>query len=101
MLNSNLNAGEHIIWSHAVQKDAKNNETTEKGLITNLRAIKAYPTTKDNPQGKFTAIGWLDLSDSIVINQIQKFKGTHVGLFEGPSREGKPSSTTAGINSSV
>jgi hypothetical protein len=101
MLNRTFNAGEQVIWSHIVQKGVLNKEVTEKWFITNMRAIKVYPATKDNPQEKFTAMGWLDLSDSVVMNQIHKAKGNRVGSFEGNSREGTFAGAVAGISSSV
>lgn len=101
MLNSNLNPGEQVIWSHNLRKGVFDKEVTEKWLITNMRAIKIYPVTKDNPQEKFTAVGWLDLSDSVVMNQIHRAKGNRVGAFEGTSRDGVFAGTVGGVSSSV
>jgi hypothetical protein len=101
MLNRDSNPGEQVIWSHTIQKGMLNKETTEKWLITNMRAIKQFPTTKDNPQEKFVALGWLDLTDSVVMNQIRKSKGNRVGSFAGVSGGGGFAGTTSGINTST
>ena len=83
MLNRSFNVGEQVIWSHAIEKGVFNKEIVERWFITNMRAIKQFPVTKDNPQEKFVAVGWLDLSDSVVMNQFRKSKGTRVGSFAG------------------
>ena len=94
ILNRDLDTGEQIIWSHIIEKGVLNKEVTERWLITNLRAIKHSPVTKENPQEKFVSIGWLDLSDCVVMNQFRKSKGYRVGSFAGTYRTG----TFAGIN---
>jgi hypothetical protein len=99
MLNHSFNAGEQIIWSHTIQKGVLNKETTEKWFITNMRAIKQFPATKDNPQEKFMAIGWLDLSDSVVMNQYRRSKGIRAGSFAGVQGGGRFAGTASGINS--
>jgi hypothetical protein len=100
MLSRDFNPGEQVIWSHTIQKGVLNKETTEKWLITNMRSIKQFPATKDNPQEKFVALGWLDLTDSVVMNQIRKSKGNRVGSFAGVSGGGGFAGTTSGINTS-
>jgi len=101
MLNRNFNAGEQVIWSHTVQKGVFSKETAERWLITNMRAIKQFPVTKDNPQEKFLAIGWLDLSDSVVMNQFRKSKGNRVGTFAGVYGTGVFGGTATGISSTT
>ena len=100
MLNRNFNTGEQVIWSHTVEKGVLSKEVAERWIITNMRAIKQFPATKDNPQEKFVAIGWLDLSDSVVMNQFRKSKGNRVGTFAGAYTTGAFAGTTTGINSS-
>ncbi len=56
MLNRDFNPGEQVIWSHTVNKGVLSKEIAERWLITNMRAIKQFPVTKDNPQEKFVAI---------------------------------------------
>jgi hypothetical protein len=82
MLNRNFNAGEQIIWSHMVNKGLVSKEITERWIITNMRAIKQFPVSKDNLQEKFSAIG-LDVSDTVVMNQFRRSKGNRVGSFVG------------------
>jgi hypothetical protein len=101
MLNRDFNAGEQVIWSHIIQKSLLNKETTEKWFITNMRAIKQFPATKDSPQEKFAAIGWLDLSDSVVMNQCRRSKGIRVGSFAGVYGGGGFAGTASGINSGI
>ena len=101
MLNRNFNAGEQVIWSHTVQKGVFSKETAEKWFITNMRAIKQFPVTKDNPQEKFSAIGWLDLSDSVVLNKFRKSKGNRVGTFAGVYGGGGFAGTGTGISTST
>jgi hypothetical protein len=101
ILNRNFNAGEQVIWSHKVQKGLFSKETAERWFITNMRAIKQFPVTKDNPQEKFSAIGWLDLSDSVVMNQFRKSKGNRVGTFAGVYGGGGFAGTGTGISSST
>jgi hypothetical protein len=101
MLNRNFNDGEQVIWSHTVRKGVLSKETTEKWFITNMRAIKQFPVTKDNPQEKFLAIGWPDLSDSVVMNQFRKSKGNRVGSFAGVYSTGAFAGTATGISSST
>ena len=101
MLNRNFNAGEQVIWSHTVQKGVFSKETAERWFITNMRAIKQFPVTKDNPQEKFSAIGWLDLSDSVVMNQFRKSKGNRVGSFAGVYSTGVFAGTATGVTSST
>jgi hypothetical protein len=101
MLNRNLNAGEQVIWGHTVQKGIFSKETTERWWITNMRAIKQFPVTKDNPQEKFLAIGWRDLSDSVVMNQFRKSKGNRVGTFAGVYGGGGFAGTGTGVSSST
>jgi hypothetical protein len=99
MLNRNFNAGEQLIWSHRLQKGLLSKEITEKWFITNMRAIKRFPVTKDNPQEKFAAIGWLELSDSVVMNQFRRSKGNKIGSFAGVYRGGGFAGTASGVNS--
>jgi hypothetical protein len=101
MLNRNFNAGEQVIWSHTLEKGVFSKEVTERWLITNMRAIKQFPATKDNPQEKFIAIGWLDLSDSVVMNQVRKSRGNRVGSFAGVYGAGAFAGTATGISSST
>jgi hypothetical protein len=98
MLNRNLNAGEQVIWSHTVQKGVLSKETAERWLITNMRAIKQFPVTKDNQQEKFAAVGWLDLTDSVVMNQLRRSRGNRVGSFAGVYGGGGFAGTAASIN---
>lgn len=99
MLNRNFNQGEQAIWSHTVQQGMLNKETTERWLITNIRAIKQFPASKDNPQEKFAAVGWLDLSDSVVMNLVRKSKGNRVGSFTGVYGGGGFAGTATSITS--
>ncbi len=101
MLNRNFNAGEQVIWSHTINKGILNKEIAERWIITNMRAIKQFPETKDNPQEKFVAIGWQDLSDSVVMNQFRKSKGNRVGSFVGAYSTGAFAGTATGVNSST
>ena len=100
MLNRDFNTGEQVIWSHTVNKGVLNKEIAERWIITNMRVIKQFPVTKDNPQEKFVAIGWLDLSDSVVMNQFRKSKGNRVGSFAGVYSTGAFAGTATGITSS-
>ena len=60
---------------------------------------QAFSVTKDNPQERFMAVGWLDLSDSVVMNQVRKSKGSRVGSFAGVYGGGGFVGTTTGISS--
>ena len=99
MLDRSFNAGEQVIWSHTVGRGAFSKVTTERWFITNMRAIKQFPASKDNPQEKFVAIGWLDLSDSVVMNQVRKSKGNRVGSFAGVTGGGGFAGTASGASS--
>jgi len=101
MLNRNFNAGEQVIWSHTVQKGVFSKEAAERWFITNMRAIKQFLVTKDNLQEKFSAIGWLDLSDSVVMNEFRNSKGNRVGTFAGVYGGGGFAGTGTGISSST
>lgn len=101
MLNRNFNTGEQVIWSHTIDKGVLSKEIAERWIITNMRAIRQFPVTKDNPQEKFVAIGWLDLSDSVVMNQFRKSKGNRVGSFAGVYSTGAFVGTATGITSST
>jgi hypothetical protein len=101
MLNRNFNPGEQVIWSHMVQKGVFSKKITEKWFITNMRAIKVFPATDDNPQEKFAALGWLDLTDSVVMNQLRRSKGNRVGSFAGVYGGGGFAGTATSISSSV
>ena len=83
MLNSGFNAGEQVIWSHNVEQGVVHKETAQKWFITNMRAMKQFPPTDTDPQEKFTAVGWLDLTDSVVLNLVHKSRGSRVGVFAG------------------
>jgi len=99
MLNRDFNLGEQVIWSHTFEKGVFSKEITERWYITNMRAIKQFPASKNNPQEKFVAIGWLDLSDSLVMNQVRKSKGNKVGSFAGVYGGGGFAGTAAGVSS--
>jgi len=101
MLNRNFNPEEQVIWSHTVQKGLLNKEITEKWFITNMRAIKQFPASKDNTQEKLVTLGWRDLTDSVVMNQIRKSKGSRVGSFAGVYGGGGFAGTASGINTST
>ena len=99
MLNRSLNAGEQVIWSHSVSKGVFSKETAERWFVTNMRAIKQFLVTKDNSQEKFVALGWLDLSDLLVMNKFRKSKGNRVGSFAGAYAGGPFAGTAAGFSS--
>jgi len=96
ILNRNLNPGEQILWNHVVKKGVLHKEVAEKWIITNMRAIKQYQVTKENPQEKFLAVG-LDVCDVIVMNQFRSSKGDRVGSFAGTYSYGG----VAGVGTSV
>jgi hypothetical protein len=100
ILNRNFNAGEQVIWSHVVKKGIVSKEIAERWIITNMRAIKQFPVTKDNLQERFTAIG-LDVSDTVVMNQFRRSKGNRVGSFVGSYGGGGYVGTGSGISSST
>jgi hypothetical protein len=100
MLNRNFNAGEQIIWSHMVKKGLVSKEITERWIITNMRAIKQFPVSKDNLQERFSAIG-LDVSDTVVMNQFRRSKGDRVGSFVGSYGGGGVVGTGTGFSSSI
>ncbi|HMK94409.1 MAG TPA: hypothetical protein VK536_03310 [Candidatus Limnocylindrales bacterium] len=99
MLNRSFNTSEQVIWSHTARKGVFNKEITERWFITNMRAIKQYPVTKDNQQEKFLALGWLDLSDSVVMNQFRNSKGNRIGSFAGVYGGGGFAGAATGISS--
>lgn len=80
--NMSMNPGEQTLWVHEVSKGVFHKETVEKWVITNLRAFRFYPQTKDSPQGRLAAIG-LAISDTVVMNQYRSSKGNRVGTFSG------------------
>jgi hypothetical protein len=88
------------IWSHTVKKGIISKEIAERWIITNMRAIKQFPVTKDNPQEKFGAIG-LDISDTVVMNQFRRSKGNRVGSFVGSYGGGGVIGTGSSISSST
>jgi hypothetical protein len=100
MLNRNFNAGEQVLWSHTVKRGILRKEIAERWTITNMRAIKQFPVTKDNPQEKFEAIG-LDVSDTVVMNKFRRSKGNRVGSFVGAYGGGEFVGTGTGMSSST
>lgn len=87
ILNFNLNDGEEVLWVHEVKRGLIHKETVEKWIITNLRAIKFYPETKDRPKPEMNAIGHI-MADVVVMNQHRKSTGDRVGTFTGSYRYG-------------
>lgn len=85
--NLNLNEGEAVLWVHEVKKGIIHRETVEKWIITNLRAIKYYPKTKDRPRGEMIAVGHL-MADVIVMNQHRRSTSDRVGTFTGGYKGG-------------
>jgi hypothetical protein len=100
IVNRNFNSGEQVIWSHIVKKGIVSKEIAERWIITNMRAIKQFPVTKDNPQERFLAIG-LDASDTVVMNQFRRSKGNRVGSFVGSYSGGGIVGTGTGLSSSI
>jgi len=101
MLNRGFNDGEQVIWSHIIEKGVFSKETTERWLITNMRAIKHFPVTKDSPQERLMSIGWQDLSDSVVMNQFRRSKGYRVGSFTGTYVTGAFAGTGTSFNTGI
>lgn len=100
ILNRNLNPDEQILWSHVVKKGVLHKEVAERWIITNIRAIKQYPVTKENPQEKFLAIG-LDVCDVVVMNQFRSSKGDRVGSFAGTYGHGGVVGTGTSVSAST
>jgi hypothetical protein len=82
ILNFNLNENEQAIWTHEITKGILKKEVVERWIITNLRALKFFPMTKERPKANMTAVG-LAISDTVVMNQYRNSKGSRVGTFTG------------------
>jgi len=80
--NPDLNEGEQILWVHEVTRGIFHKETVEKWIITNLRAMKYYPVTKENPTQRLNSVG-LAVCEPIIMNQHRVSKGRRVGNFTG------------------
>ena len=76
-------------------------EEIERWFITNMRAAKVFLVSKDNPKERFAAVGWLDLSDSVVMNQARRSKGARVGSFVGAAGGGAFAGSGAGTSQSI
>jgi hypothetical protein len=80
-LNFN-NEREQLSWMHKVEKGFIHKETVETWAITNLRAVKLYSASVDNPKPRIEAVG-LAIADTIVMNQYRNSTGSRVGTFIG------------------
>jgi hypothetical protein len=76
------NKDEQLLWKHEVKKGFIHKETTETWVITNLRAVKLYSASAENPKPHIEAIG-LALADTVVMNQYRSSTGSRVGTFMG------------------
>ena len=100
--NPNLNEGEQILWVHEVTRGIFHKETVEKWTITNLRAMKYYPVTKENPTQRLDSVG-LAVCEPIIMNQrrvsrgqrVGNFTGVYSGVFAGTSVSSSRSTSTA------
>ena len=77
-----LNEGEEILWMYRIQKGIFHQELVESWIITDLRAMKHFPVTKNRPEAKVQSAPLL-LCDSLIMNQHRKSKGNRVGTYTG------------------
>ncbi|MGA3192428.1 MAG: hypothetical protein ABSD73_07930 [Candidatus Bathyarchaeia archaeon] len=82
--NPDLNEGEQTLWVHEVTRGIFHKETVEKWTITNLRAMKYYPVTEENPTQRLDSVG-LAVCETVIMNQRRVSKGQRVGNFTGVS----------------
>ncbi|MGD0496146.1 MAG: hypothetical protein ABSB28_08915 [Candidatus Bathyarchaeia archaeon] len=97
--NPDLNEGEQTLWVHEVTRGIFHKETVEKWIITNLRALKYYPVTKENPTQRLDSVG-LAVCEPIIMNQHRVSKGQRVGNFTGVS-SGVFAGTSVGSSTST
>jgi hypothetical protein len=102
--NPDFNEGEQTLWVHEVTRGVFHKETVEKWIITNLRAMKYFPVTKENSTRRVMSIG-LAVCEPVVMNQrrisrgrrVGNFTGVHSGVFAGTSvGSGTSTSSTFG-----
>lgn len=99
IMNGNLYPDQQILWLHQIKKGLLHREVVEEWIITNFRALKRFPVTKENPTPRFAAVG-LAISDSVVMNQQRRSKGNRVGTFTGAGG-GTFAGTAVGLSSST
>jgi len=76
------NKGEQLLWKHEVKKGLIHKETIATWAITNLRAVKLYSPSIENPKPCIEAVG-LAIADTVVMNQYRSSTGSRVGTFMG------------------
>lgn len=78
--NPLMNQGETIQWYHEEKKGVFHKEVDAKWVITNFRAMKVFPVTKERPKESMFAVG-LALADVTVMNRHSKSSGNRVGTY--------------------
>jgi len=76
------NVGEQLLWKHEVKKGFIHKEIVETWAITNLRAVKLYSASIENPKPHIEVTG-LAIADTVVMNQYRSSTGSRVGTFIG------------------
>lgn len=99
VMNFQMNEGEQILWSHRVARGIIHKEPMEDWVVTNMRAFKFYPVSKENPKARIASVG-LVIAETVVMNQSRKSKGSRVGTFAGVAH-GSFAGSSVGFSSST
>jgi hypothetical protein len=92
--------GEQVLWLHRISKGFFHREVVQEWIITNMRAMKRFPASKNNPMPRVDYVG-LAAADCVVINQRRQSQGTRVGNFVGFSAGEGFAGVTAGSSRSI
>ena len=92
--------GEQILWRHDVHKGIIHREVVAEWIITNMRAMKRFPLTKDNLTPQIAYVGH-SISESIVMNQHRQSQGSRVGNFVGGGSGGSFGGVSTGVSKST
>jgi hypothetical protein len=91
--------GEQVLWRHDISKGIIHREVVEEWFITNLRAMKRFPVTKENAKPQISYAGH-SISETVVMNQHRQSQGNRVGNFVGSYGGGGFAGVSSGISSS-
>jgi hypothetical protein len=92
---------EQILWIHRISKGVLHREVVEEWIITNMRAMKRYPESKNNPTRRISFIGFGTDCDVVVMNQRRQSQGSRIGNFVGSSAGGGFGGVTSGTSRST
>jgi hypothetical protein len=94
--------GEQVLWNHRISKGVLHREVVEEWIITNMRVMKRYPESKNNPARRISFVGLGTDCDVVVMNQRRQSQGARVGNFVGTAPGGGSfGGVTSGTSSST